>query len=122
MFKEINSDAYVNYMKLKRQLNTPAKLLLLITLMVFVWLSFSTQYDSIAMLDDTSRLSIVEIQEPCDDADSSFSFNPSLIALISNDVLTLEQQTIGILPLFKPTTPALTFLVHIRPRSPPALA
>lgn len=109
-------------MKLKRQLtNTPVRLLFLITLMAFVWLSFSSQYNSIATLDDTSNLSIVEIQEPWDDADGSPSVDPSLIALISNDILTLEQQTIGLLPLFKPTTPALTFLVHIRPRSPPAL-
>lgn len=95
------------------------KLLFITVLMLVIGLAFVTPFfDKTPYSSDTPQVLIAEIQESSGDSESIVP-DPNLAALFKGMTLVFTSIFLGSLHSPHQLTPRLTFLYHIRPRSPP---
>jgi hypothetical protein len=95
------------------------RLLSLTALIAVLGFVFLAQFsDSSAYNDDTPRLRIAEMQEFAGDAEPP-SQEPPHDGLITNVKFVLAHIVLLCVVVFSKVFPRLTFLYHVRPRSPP---
>lgn len=96
-----------------------ARLILLTALLAVISFAFVAQYsDNASFSDDTQRVRIAEMQEPSGDSDPHLQPN-SLGAFFTAIVLVYTSVFVSTLHFGRQVVLRLTFLYHIRPRSPP---
>jgi len=95
------------------------RLLFLTTLVLVLWFAFASQFsDNSPYNDGTAR--IVEMQESTGDSELPAFNDPPSDTILSEILFVYAKNFVASVVFSSTVFPRLTFLYHIRPRSPPA--
>jgi hypothetical protein len=96
------------------------RLLSLTALIAVLGFVFFTQFsDSSVYNDDTPRLRIAEMQEFTGDTEPPSQDEPPHDGLLTSVAFIFANTVVLCIVIFSKVFPRLTFLYHVRPRSPP---